>query len=198
MHKDSVVLDTSREVFPSLIGKKWYKTVGFKQLAIIHGTLTLSYRRTTEILNRVRHQPKATPLRTLQDTVEAEGESVAAEMQAEASRQVRESGISPETLCPTQEVEACEVQHLSPSLVDAAMRKVAPDEQTLEAMRNNPVGYEEPKVTACISMDDVLSKKQKEHRKKREQQGAQKQEQSHSKHERGHKRTDKPQPSWDS
>lgn len=29
-----MVFDTSRETFPELTGKQWYRTVGFKQLAI--------------------------------------------------------------------------------------------------------------------------------------------------------------------
>jgi hypothetical protein len=36
---------------------------------------------------------------------------------------------------------------------------------TTEAMRANPVGYENAKVTVNVSIDDVLAKKQKEHRK---------------------------------
>jgi len=157
-------MDTSRQVFPPLIGKQWYRTVGFKQLAIVHGTLDTSYRRTMQMLNRIRHQPDATPLRTLQDTVEAEGLAAATALDKEARSVVREAGIDAETLKPVQDRPACTPRHLDPTQVDAVLREIAPDPQTLEAMRTNPVGYEDPQVTVNVSIDDVLAKKQTEHR----------------------------------
>ena len=164
MREGSLVLDTSREVFPALIGKEWYRTVGFKELAIVRGTLDGSYRHTTQILNRIRHQPQATPLRTLQDAVEAEGVAAATALEIEAKRTIREAGMDEETLIPVGKRTTWEPQRLDPTLVDCALRQVAPDEQTLQAMRNNPVGYEDPRVTVNVSIDDVLAKKQKEHR----------------------------------
>ena len=161
---DRVVLDTSRQVFPALTGKEWYRTVGFKELAIVRGALDSSYRHTTQMLNRFRHQPEATPLRTLQDAVEGEGLAAAAAQDTEARRVVRAAGLSAETLTPEQDCTACSPQHLAPELVDAALREIAPDPRTLEAMRANPVGYESPEVTVSVSIDDVLAKKQREHR----------------------------------
>lgn len=162
----SMVLDTSREVFPALIGKEWYRTVGFKELAIVHGSLNGSYRHTTQLLNRIRHQPEATPLRTLQDAVEAEGIAVSEALDQEAQRILREDGFDDKTLTPTGERTASEPLHLAPDVVDAALRQVAPDEQTLSAMQKNPVKYEDPSVAVNVSIDDVLAKKQKEHRER--------------------------------
>jgi hypothetical protein len=153
-----------REVFPALTGKEWYRTVGFKELTIVHGVRSGSYRQTMQRLNRVRHQPGATPLRTLQDSVEAEGLAAAEALEQEARRTLRDGGLDDTTLRPVDVQATCEVQPLDPKLVDAALREVAPDEQTLEAMRANPVGYEDPTVTVDVSIDDVLAKKQKEHR----------------------------------
>jgi hypothetical protein len=164
----SVALDTSREVFPALTGKEWYRTVGFKELAIVHGALRGSYRQTARRLNRARHQPGATPLRTLQDSVEAEGLAAAEALEQEAQRTLREGGLDDKTLLPVQAQPACAAQHLDPADVDAALRELAPDEQTLEAMRTNPVRYEEPSATVNVSIDDVLAKKQKEHRPRQE------------------------------
>ena len=160
----SVVLDTSREVFPALTGKEWYRTLGFKELATVHGALGGSYRRTMQMLNRVRHQPKATPLRTLQDAVEAEGLAASQALDKEARRILREAGFDEKTLTPTDERAASAPQHLAPDVVDAALREVAPDEQTLNAMKKNPVKYEAPSAAVNVSIDDVLAKKQKEHR----------------------------------
>jgi hypothetical protein len=44
--EDGVVVDT-RELFPRLTGQEWYRTVGFKELGIVQGTLTGSYRQST-------------------------------------------------------------------------------------------------------------------------------------------------------
>lgn len=164
MRQGAVAVDTSRQVFSSLIGKQWYQTVGFKEVAICHGVLGKSYRKARQLLNRIRHQPNATPLRTLQDTIQAEGLAASTALQDEAKRVVRESAIDPETLTPIEPRMACMAQCLEPSLVDAALREIAPDEQTLQVMRANPIGYEEPRVSVNVSIDDVLTKKQKEHR----------------------------------
>jgi hypothetical protein len=161
----SVVLDTSRQLYPALRGKQWYRTVGFKELAIVGGALGTSYRQTRQLLNRFRHQPDATPVRTLQEGVEAEGLAVAAALDEEATRVVREAGIDAQTLAPVEQRTPCSPQHLDWTVVDAARREVAPDPVTLEAMRRNPVGYEDPQRSVNVSVDDVLAKKQREHRR---------------------------------
>jgi hypothetical protein len=166
LREGSVLLDTSREVFPALIGKEWYRTVGFKELAIVHGSLRGSYRDTMKWLNRFRHQPKATPLRTLQDAVEAEGRAVGEALDREARRVLLDGGFDEETLTPTGKRAASEPLHLTPEVVDAALREVAPDEPTLRAMQKNPVKYEDPSAAVNVSIDDVLAKKQKEHRER--------------------------------
>lgn len=164
MRDGTLVLDTSRQVFPALTGKEWYRTVGFKELAIVHGALGESYRQTTQMLNRFRHQPEATPLRTLQDMVEAEGLAASEALEQEAKRVVREERLDGETLKPVGEWEASEPLRLKPDAIEAVLRQVAPDEQTLSVMRKNPVKYEAPSVSVNVSIDEVVAKKQKEHR----------------------------------
>jgi len=164
VREDTVILDTSRNVFPSLIGKEWYWTIGFKELAIARGTHDNSYRLTADMLNRVRHQPDATPLRTLQNGVEAEGLAVAMALKEKAATVVMEGGFDAETLQPAQDRAACTRQFLNPSLVDATLCEISPDPTTLAVMRANPVGYENRKVSVNVSIDDVLAKKQLEHR----------------------------------
>lgn len=159
-----MLFDTSRAVFPSLVGKEWYRTAGFKEIAIVRGALDGSYRHTRELLNRIRHQPNATPLRTLQDAVEAEGQLASKALDEEARRVLREEGFDETTLTPINKRAASESQQLLPEVVDAALRAVAPDEQTLAAMKKNPVKYEDPSAAVNVSIDDVLAKKQKEHR----------------------------------
>jgi hypothetical protein len=164
MRDGTAILDTSRDLFPALNGKGWYRTVGFKELALVHGVLRNSYRSTARMLDRVRHQPGATPLRTLQDFVEAEGTAVAEALEQEARRVVREGGLDDKTLLPIDAPPAATALHQDPARVEAALLEIAPDEQTLTAMRANPVGYEEPDTAINVSIDDVLTKEQKEHR----------------------------------
>lgn len=159
-----MTLDTSRTVFPALTGKEWYRTVGFKEVAIVRGALDGSYRHTAELLNRIRHQSNATPLRTLQDAVEAEGQSARRALEEEARRILREEGFNEATLTPIDERAASQPQQLPPEVVKAALHAVAPDEQTLASMQKNPVKYEDPSAAVNVSIDDVLAKKQKEHR----------------------------------
>jgi len=161
----AVILDTSREVFPPLHGKEWYRTIGFKELGTVYGTCSQSYRQAMEELNRIRHQPGATPLRTLQDFVEAEGLAADKAITEEAKRILREGGIEEKTLQPSEEWTACEQRRMDAPRVEEVLRGLTDDPHLLEAMRANPVGYEDPRVTVDVSIDDVLAKKQKAHRK---------------------------------
>ena len=157
--------DTSREVFPALTGKQWYRTMGFKQLAVVRGALDRSYRQAARMMNRIRHQPDATPLSTLRDSVEAEGLVAADALEQEARGELQQAGFEADTLKPTRPREASSRQHLDEAVVDAVLCEVAPDAKTLDAMRTNPVGYEDPGVSVNVSIDDVLAKKQREHRR---------------------------------
>jgi hypothetical protein len=55
--------DTVKSMFPTLHAKEWYRTTGFKELALVHGTVEGSYRKTSDLINRVRHQEDAIPRR---------------------------------------------------------------------------------------------------------------------------------------
>ena len=119
---------TSRWLFPALQGKEWYRTRGFKELALVHGVVEGSYRKTTDLINRVRHQSaeEGTPVRTLCDTAEGEGQQILAQMERQADRILQEHAFTPEgaakeevdwgnasTTFPREEVaeaiEACDV-----------------------------------------------------------------------------------------
>src|SRR4051812_18811659 len=107
------------------------------------------------MLNRVRHQPGATPLRTLQDRVEAEGHAAAEALDREARSVLCASGIQDETLLPVEPRPACEPQCLAPERVEEVLRGIAGNDQALlEAMRANPVKYEDPCTAVQVSIDD--------------------------------------------
>jgi len=50
------VFDTSKDVFVTLRGKEYYRTVGFKEIAYIYGDTNESFRKTADLINRLRQQ----------------------------------------------------------------------------------------------------------------------------------------------
>ena len=61
-------------MFPVRIGRQWYQTSGFKELALVIGAAQRSYRQITHVFNRSRYQEVGgTPLNTLRDGAQAEG-----------------------------------------------------------------------------------------------------------------------------
>jgi hypothetical protein len=97
--------------------------------------------RTTEMLNRFRHQPQATPLSSLRDAIEAEGQAAAAALDSEARRVLDQADIAVDTLVARNH-EPSEPTVLASELIEAVLTQVAPDPDTLQAMRANPVRYE--------------------------------------------------------
>ena len=94
---------TGREFFPPLQGRQWYQTRGFKELALVHGVVEDSYRKTSALINRVRHQPAATPARRLGDTSAQEGQKILSYLedraaQVLAAHEVSAEGTPPEVL----------------------------------------------------------------------------------------------------
>ena len=155
---------TSRWWFPPLQAKEWYRTRGFKELALVHGVVERSYRKTAALINRIRHQPEATPVRTLCDTSEGEGQQLLAQMEGRADRVLQEHHFTLEGV-PTQTGEWGQASAPLPSQqVETALGegKVPADWQG--EMRANPVPYEAPASQVYVAMDAVGVKEQKEHR----------------------------------
>lgn len=69
-----MLYNTAREFFEPLQGEAKYCTEGFKEIALIYGATEESYRKTSALLNRIRHQAHGgTPSRTIQAISEHEG-----------------------------------------------------------------------------------------------------------------------------
>ena len=62
---------SGESLFSTLHGKEWYRTSGFKEIGFVHGTVEGSYRKTSDQINRMRHQEGATPFRTLRDNTKS-------------------------------------------------------------------------------------------------------------------------------
>lgn len=155
---------TSRWWFPPLQAKEWYQTRGFKELALVHGVVDNSYRKTCALINRIRHQPEATPVRTLCDTSEGEGQQVVAQLERQTARLLEEHHFTPEGV-PCQPLAWGQEAALLPrEQVETALEGCAAPENWKEELRANPVPYEAPASQVYVAMDAVGVKEQKAHR----------------------------------
>lgn len=166
-----IKFNTARCVFPELKGKEWYRTSGFKEIAIVYGTTEDSYRKTERMINRIRYQEGATPMRTLRDNTESEGAKIL-DLQGRKAEKILEGNRFTEEGIPkgkSDKYSQMEGAILPEEEIVEAMGKVceaSPGE--VVDMRKNPVCYEDPEQTVNISVDDVGVKKQKEERKSKE------------------------------
>jgi len=161
--EDGAVVDT-RELFPRLTGQEWYRTVGFKELGIVQGTLTGSYRRSTAWLNRLRHQAPGTPTRTLSHNSEQEGLGLLAHLEQQTADILAAHEFSDDHPAPAQQAhyqQQAWVTHPAEQ-VQAAVLQCAPDASYLEEMAHNPVPYEVAAQSVQVSIDPVGVKHQKE------------------------------------
>lgn len=157
---------TSRELFPVLQAKAWYRTRGFKEVALVHGVVENSYRKTAALINRVRHQSaeEGTPVRTLCDTTEGEGQQILAQMERQAERILQEHAFTPDGL-PEEAIDWGQASTTLPiQEVEDAMAACDAPEDWKEEMRDNPVVYETPSSQVYVSMDGVGVKEQKAER----------------------------------
>jgi len=162
--------NTARDLFPELKAKEFYRTTGFKEIAMIYGDTEQSYRKTAKLINRIRYQEQGgTPYRTLQENTEKEGSNLIDYIKEKTRRILKKNGFSedgvylgnnpayasnqPVTLPKEKIVKAAE------EFIDTDMR---------DAALNNPVCYENPEKTVDIFIDDVNVKRQEENRQKGE------------------------------
>ena len=160
-----VVVNTG-ELFPPLQGQEWYRTVGFKEIGFVHGTINGSFRKTSHWFNRVRHQVAGTPCRTLSHNSDQEGERVLNHLTEKAEQVLTEHQFTLNQP-PADKQEQYQQQQfvaLVPAEVRVVVKDCAPDESSERAMLKNPVPYEAPGDSIQVSIDPVGVKKQKESR----------------------------------
>lgn len=170
IHREQkVVYSTVGELFVPLRGNEQYRTIGFREIAMIYGSTESSFRKTAELINRVRHQEGATPQRTLKDNTEAEGSRLREFMTHKAGEILVQNGFTPAgTPLATTAGSAGyghEEQWIPEEKVEEAILKCRVSTEDLEMIRSNAVPYELPDGTVNVSIDDVCSKKQKEERR---------------------------------
>ena len=78
-----------------LQGEAKYRTEGFKEIALIHGTTEGSFRKTSALINRVRHQEaEGTPSRTIRDNTKYEGSKIQDYLEEKTQTILQENGWS--------------------------------------------------------------------------------------------------------
>jgi hypothetical protein len=163
--------DKTKCAFPTLHAQEWYRTTGHKELALVYGSVEKSYRKTTALINRVRHQEGATPSRTLRENTEGEGRQIMAHIEQQATTILQAHGFTPEG-APTETVADHSQQPLvtlPQEQVAPAIQACAPEPEWVAEMQNNPISYEDPAHSASVSLDDVCVKRQKATRKASEE-----------------------------
>ena len=154
-------------IFAPLGGKSWYRTVGFKEVAYVHGSTSASYRKTSVWLNRVRYQPQGgTPLRTLQDSSQREGSRVLAHLTTKCEQILKDHDFNQQgmPLAPLAAEIGSGSAYQSPDKVLQAIEHCGATDLIQQQMQTNPLHYENPQQTANISIDDVGVKRQEAHR----------------------------------
>lgn len=157
---------TSRWLFPALQAKEWYRTRGFKEVALVHGVVEDSYRKTSRWINRIRHQTEeeGTPSRTLCDGSESEGTHILAHIEARTEQILAPyEGIDPELPGAAMDTAHASAM-LSSEAIQTAVDACHRSKEETAAMAANPVPYEDPSTQTYVAIDDVSAKKQKAHR----------------------------------
>ena len=156
------VYASMKDLFPSIGGNEWYRTRGFKEIALIYGMVDLSYNRTARLINRIRYVDAKTPARTLQENVESEGEALLTRTKDKCA-EVLETHAFTAQGAPQEETGAYGQDGALQS--DEDINEAAEFVSDLPAeFKSNPVPLELSACAVNITIDDVLAKKQKEHR----------------------------------
>ena len=128
-HKENaygeVLYNTSREFFSPLQGEEKYCTAGFKEIGLMYGATEESYRKTSALLNRIRHQEEGgTPSRTIRETTEREGLMIQDHLEQKVCTIFQEGGFTPEGQPPASMLDTLAPQ--TPLVADATVNEVRP------------------------------------------------------------------------
>ncbi len=142
--------------------------MGFNEIAMIYGDTEQSYRKTADLINRIRQQEQGgTPYRTLQDNTEKEGTAVIDYIEEKTKRILKDNGFSEDGIYSGN--NPAYTSNQPATLSEEKIFKAAEeciDSNMIKEVLNNPVCYEDPDQTVAISIDDVNVKRQEEIRQK--------------------------------
>lgn len=168
----SIIYSTARSIFPEISGNEWYKTSGFKEIAMIYGTTEESYRKTAKLINRIRYQDGATPVRTLRENTEAEGAKILDFVERKTTEILKKNKFIEEEIAEVKSEKYMKGPVLLPEEeINKAISACRLSAEEVAEIEKNPVIYESAEETVNISIDDVTTKKQKEERCSNEKTG---------------------------
>ncbi len=173
--------NSARDFFAALKTNEFYRTTGFKEIAMIYGDTEKSFRGTSRLLNRIRYQEEeGTPYRTLQENTEKEGAEILDYISEKAKRTFYETGFSEDGqyVGGSDGYKDLELVTLPEDVIAKAAEKHE-DKFSLEEILQNPVPYEERGESIEFQIDDVVTKKQKEIREKVKSEGDGKRKYNH-------------------
>ena len=180
---NKVRYDTSQDFFSHLHGKEYYRTTGFKEIALIYGDTQESYRKTARLINRIRYQEKeGTPSRTLHEVTEREGTALL-EHVAEKSKQIlSDHGFEESGIYRGENLEYIQSDSvfLPQRTIDNALSACAKGCSFSDGYIDNPISYEDPLETVNIAIDDVNVKRQEESRVPGQKRGVHKRKYAHN------------------
>ena len=167
LNNTDIQYDTSRDIFLYLHGKEYYRTTGFKEIALIYGDTEKSYRKTARLINRIRYQEKdGTPSRTLHEVTEREGTALLERITGKSKQILSDYGFEETGIYQGDNPEyTLSVPVVLPqSEVDEALSACAEGCPFSDDYIENQICYEDPCETVNIAIDDVNVKRQEENR----------------------------------
>ena len=159
----------SHDLFPEQRGEWYYPTRGFKEFGLFHGAVDQSYRKTVTRMNAQRRQVEGgTPVTTHRSLAEREGTAVVNYWSEKSANLLKRHGFTEEGEPAANRRIADEKQFVEATStheqVDQAIADADIASELMDEVRSNPVPYENPDATVEISVDGVLTKRQKPHR----------------------------------
>jgi hypothetical protein len=167
LNDSDIQYDTSRDIFLYLHGKEYYRTTGFKEIALIYGDTEKSYRKTAQLINRIRYQERdGTPSRTLHEVTEREGTALLEHITEKSGQILSDHGFEGTGIYRGDDSKYTPLfpVFLPQSEVDGVLSACAESCSSSVGYIENPIGYEDPRETVNIAVDDVNVKRQEESR----------------------------------
>ena len=165
--EETCVYNTSQDVFPGRTGKEWYKTSGFKELAMIYGSTAESYRKTSGYINRIRHQQtEGTPSRSLREQTTVEGEKLMQAIARKTQQILRAHQFTDDGRFTgsSDTYQGAFFESFSQARVARAIAVCQEQSPVNTPLSENPIPYEAPASSVDICIDDVGTKRQKAQR----------------------------------
>ena len=106
LYAGQIQYNTGHALFTAIQAREFYRTTGFKEIAMIYGDTEGSYRKTTLLINRIRYQEQnGTPYRTLQENTEKEGTELLDHIEEKFKSILMENGFTEDGICQEDKEE---------------------------------------------------------------------------------------------